>query len=189
MNNILSNVVTFAAGVGIGAVVTWKIVSNKYEQILKEEIQSVKEKFAKRQPVIKQEQPEENKNDSEKEDIDPDEVAEYESIVKSNYVNYASKKEGSEQMSFERPHVIPPSEFGECEYETVSLTYYADGVLTDDTNNIVTDVDIVVGADFASHFGEYEEDSVYVRNDDRSTDYEILLDAGKYSDLHQKEGK
>lgn len=185
MNNTLnlSNVISFVAGAAIGAVVTWKIVSDKYEQILKEEINSVKEKFAKRQPVAYKQPEEETISEQEKE--------EYSNVLEEcKYVNYASKKEGSEQMSFDGPYIIPPNDFGECEYETISLRYYErDGVLTDDMGLIVDDVDDIVGADFATHFGEYEADSVFVRNDDRQCDYEILLDAGKYSDLHQKEDK
>ena len=34
-----------------------------------------------------------------------------------------------------------------------------------------------------SHFGEYEDDSVFVRNDDRKCDYEILMDQRLYSDV------
>ena len=44
--NLLNNVLIFAAGVGIGSVVTWKIVKTKYDQIIQEEIDSVKEAFS-----------------------------------------------------------------------------------------------------------------------------------------------
>ena len=67
------------------------------------------------------------------------------------------------------------------EYETVSLTYYSkDNVLTDDNDEIVDDVDEIIGQDSLKHFGEYEDDSVYVRNDRRKCDYEILLDESDY---------
>ena len=79
------------------------------------------------------------------------------------------------------PHVITPEEFGELyDYEKVSLIYYADGVLTDEDDNIVDDVDGIVGIDSLNMFGQYEEDSVYVRNDERRCDYEILMDERKY---------
>ena len=80
-----------------------------------------------------------------------------------------------------QPHVITPEEFGELyDYEKVSLIYYADGVLTDEDDNIVDDVDGIVGIDSLNMFGQYEEDSVYVRNDERRCDYEILMDERKY---------
>jgi hypothetical protein len=82
------------------------------------------------------------------------------------------------------PYVITPEEFGERDdYETASLTYFADGILADDTDQMVEDVDDTVGTDSLTHFGEYEDDSVFVRNDDLKCDYEILLDVRKYADV------
>lgn len=188
MKSILTNIVIFATGAAIGSVVTWNLLKSKYEKIAQEEIDSVKEVYSKKNrsedicTVDNTEEPE-----------DPDEAEEYIDLINNcGYKNY-SRKGGSDQMSFEKPYVIPPEEFGECEYETISLTYYADKVLADDMDEIVDDVDDVVGLDSLEHFGEYEEDSVFVRNDGRKCDYEILLDVRRYSDLtnrthpHQRE--
>lgn len=194
MNNTLTNVLVFVAGAGIGSAVTWRVVSSKYEQILKEEIQSVKDTFAKKRAVV--EPDDENvttqvintDDDTAKVKVSNEEREKYYNILGSNgYTDYRTAKEGYEQTSFDKPYVIPPEDFGECEYETISLTYYSDGVLADDMDEIVDDVDTVVGDDFATHFGEYEEDSVFIRNDDRRCDYEILFDPRKYYDLHQRE--
>ena len=82
------------------------------------------------------------------------------------------------------PYVITPEAFAEYEeYDTVSLTYYDDGVLADEDDNIIEDVEGMVGVDSLTHFGEYEDDSVYVRNDRYKCDYEILRDQRKYSDV------
>ena len=82
------------------------------------------------------------------------------------------------------PYVISPDEFSENEdYETESLTYYSDGILADDRDNII-DIDMVVGRESLNHFGEYEDDSVFVRNEELKTDYEILLDTRRYSDIY-----
>ena len=84
-----------------------------------------------------------------------------------------------------RPYVISPDEFDENGYQTVSLTYYADGVVEDDFYDVWDDDEIEekIGRDSLNHFGEYEEDSVFVRNDDNETDYEILRDPRNYSDV------
>ena len=82
-----------------------------------------------------------------------------------------------------KPRVIPPEEFGEEDYAVISLNYYADGVLADDWDKVIEDVENTVGEDFANHFGEYEDDSVFVRNDELEKDYEILLDMRNYSDV------
>ena len=59
------------------------------------------------------------------------------------------------------PYVISPDEFSENnEYETESLTYYSDGVLTDEYDNPIEDIERLVGSDALTHFGEYEDDSV-----------------------------
>lgn len=96
------------------------------------------------------------------------------------------KEEEKEPMKDENPYVISPDQFGELDdYETCSLTYYADGVLTDDTNTVIDNVDEVVGTDSLTHFGEYEDDSVFVRNDRHECDYEILLDNRRFSDIYK----
>lgn len=199
MKSILTNFVIFAAGAGIGSVVTWNLLKSKYEKISQEEIDSVKEVYSKKfhseESIIGKVKNVEESDYGVTFTVEPetDEQKEYIDLINNcGYKNY-SRKGGSDQMSFEKPYVIPPEEFGECEYETISLTYYADKVLADDMDEIVDDVDDVVGLDSLEHFGEYEEDSVFVRNDGRKCDYEILLDVRRYSDLanrthpHQRE--
>lgn len=97
-----------------------------------------------------------------------------------------NKEEEVESMDDDRPYVISPDEFGELDdYDLISLTYYADEVLADDIDEIVEDVDDVVGLDSLTHFGEYEPDSVFVRNDRLKADYEILLDERTYPEAIQ----
>ena len=84
----------------------------------------------------------------------------------------------------ERPYVIEPEEFDTLGYKTVSLNYYDDGVLTYENDDIIENVDELVGRDSLSHFGEYESDAVYVRNDTLKTDFEILADTRRYEDIY-----
>ena len=48
---------------------------------------------------------------------------------------------------------------------------------------MIEDVESMIGFESLSHFGEYEDDSVFVRNDARKCDYEILQDQRLYSDV------
>ena len=81
-----------------------------------------------------------------------------------------------------KPYVIYPEEFGAIsDHETISLTYYADGTLTDDDNVKIDDIEGTVGLDSLTHFHEYEDDSVFVRNERLKCDYEILFDMREYS--------
>lgn len=90
---------------------------------------------------------------------------------------------GKETMVKDGPYIIPPSYFGEDdEYEVITLVCYADGVITEsDNGEIVDDVEGAIGdCDVRAHFGEYEDDSVFIRNEERKVDYEILRDKDNY---------
>ena len=183
-------VISFAIGAAIGSVATWKFVKDKYEQIAQEEIDSVKEVYSKREATKKTESEEKEKEVREKADLakDKPDIMEFASKIaqEEGYINYGDTKEQAEKPSTapEEVYVIPPEEFGMLdEYDTVSLTYYADQVLADDDDRPVENVEETVRFDSLSHFGEYEDDSVFVRNDRLKVDFEILKDRRKYSDV------
>lgn len=186
--NRFTKVMIFAVGVTIGSVVTWKLIDRKYKDIAQEEIDSVKEVFSKRQPLlVPTEEAQANANKAK----DKPNIGTYSSRLQEegylNYTEYSNTKseEVTDEMKFNnRPYIISPEAFGEeDDYDTVSLTYYADHFLTDDDNQIINEVDDVVGLESLESFGEYEDDSVFVRNDVLKTDYEILLDQRKYFDV------
>ena len=180
MKNTLSNLVIFAAGAAIGSLVTWRILKPYYENIVQEEIESVKEVFSTRAA----ESTDEDMEDASGPNPEPIDIREYAATIQDNrYTNYSDKKEVQDNVR--KPYVVTPEEFGEREgYEVTTLIYYAgDGVLTDDMNHPIEDVENTVGQDFHTHYGEYEDDSVFVRNEESGTDYEILLDPRSYSDV------
>jgi len=186
--NKTKNFMMFVLGVAVGSVVTWRYVEKKYERIAQDEIDSVKEVFLKREAEFTEDTEVQIKADYAKEKPN---VIEYVGwLRKRGYTNYsdvADKKPEEvkeEPMSVDKPYVIAPEEFGELDdYETISLTYYADQILADDNDVIVDNIEDVVGFDSLNSFGEYEDDSVFVRNDRLKCDYEILLDQRKYSDV------
>lgn len=175
MNNTLKCVLAFTSGAAVGAVVSWRLLKTKYEQIAQEEIDSVKEMYStstEDTDIYEVESVTEETNEPKEE---------YEAILESEgYTNYSgakTEKGGSAIMDTERPYVISPDEYGEFEgYDTETLNYYADGVLTDDQDNIIDDVNGIVGEASLKTFGQYEDDAVHVRNDALKTDYEILAD-------------
>lgn len=171
----------FAAGAAIGSVVTWKLVKTKYEQIANEEIREVKDYYYGLADANGFSDSEEDLD----EEFDDGDNQDYNDILDSNgYRNYSNKKEKKEEDDLDKPYVISPEEFDDNEdYDTVSLTYYSDGVLTDERDNIIEDIEGTVGEDSLTHFGEYEDDSVFVRNDLLKTDYEILADDRKFSEI------
>ena len=188
----------FVAGAAIGSVITWKLVKDKYEQIAQEEIDSVKDTFRNR---TKETEPnsEESEDETEtesgrrnKKNLEKPDIFAYASKINDmGYRNYsgisqdkADEEDEEEREEMDEPYIISPEEFGELDgYEKITLYHYSDGVLTDDDNEPVEDVTNTVGDDYVDHFGEYEDDSVFVRNDRLKCDYEILLDEDKYSDV------
>lgn len=200
MNNKVIGIIAFAAGAAVGSVATWKLVKTKYEQIAQEEIESVREIYFH------------NDKDEPYDDPDDEapkvaEIRSYKDLVdKTAYVNYCENDveamvkekakaivdecnnilDGSKKVEMEdRPYVIHPDEFDTNDYHTITLSYYKDGVVAVyDTGEVLSDEEVenLVGLESLTHFGEYEEDSVFVRNDSRKTDYEILRDEEAYSD-------
>ena len=191
MKSTLNNVLIFTVGAAIGSAVTWYFVKTKYERIAQEEIDSVKEEFTKNDYVGPQDADE--AESIEEDDIledDPVTKEKHDILVKSlGYHNYSDVESNTteEVSSVGNPRVITPDEFGENGYKIVELTYWADNVLTDNKNKRVKDVDALIGKGTLDRFGEYEEDCLHVRDDEKKIDFEILRDLKRYSDFFDDE--
>ena len=188
----------FVAGAAVGSLATWKFLKTKYEKIAQEEIDSVKEVYSNREyheiGTTTTSTEEESDDDSSEPlgNTKPDLMEYAKKVLDLGYAakNVDTVKEDKDDMSEVKPYIIAPEEFDEYEgYETVSLTYYADGVVTDEDDEPIPeeDFDYLFGADSLNHFGEYEEDSVFVRNDNLKSDYEILRDLRNFADLDRSE--
>ena len=183
---VLSSIFAFTVGAAIGSAVTWKILKDKHEG----EIQSVRDMYRNKMAEVEEFEPktfepkefEPKRFEQEKIDIPKGQskVA-YDKIIEDS--GYGEPEE-REDKDVPRPYVIAPERLGENEeYETITLLYYADKVLADDNDELVEDIDSKIGIDSLTHFGEYEDDSVCVRNDVRKVDYEILLSLKEYSEV------
>lgn len=193
MNDKLSSVIIFCGGVFIGGFLTWDFFKTKYEKIADEEIASVKETFEHREP-----RPDKNykveealKGNDEYINVSPGVAERIIKIIDSNgYRNYSNtaietdKKGGTADMELKQPYVITPEQYEDnVDYTKVSLTWYNDEVLEDDWGNVL-DPDDVIGRDALKTFGQYEKDSVFVRDDDEQIDYEVLLDTRSYKETY-----
>lgn len=178
----MKNILIFVAGAGIGSVVTWKLLEKKYKNIADEEIESVVETFKNRVKEIKKNNKVETKDNKQNKKIgekpDIKTVAEelgYSSDDKKTETTVEYVKKPTESIM-----IISPEEYGLIEdYELRSLTYYNDDVLTDENDKPVLSTKEI--GDALRHFGEYEDDAVYVRNDELKTDYEILRSEKDYN--------
>ena len=188
----------FVMGAAAGSLITWKLVDEKYKKLADEEIASVVEHFKnkideeKREKLVNElkaemtiEEPEEEPNK---------EVEEYKEVVDD--LGYSKEEKSDEDecivvteqaIDYIAPYTIAPEEFGEVvAYDTKSWTYYADDVLVDENEQIVSDPESIIG-DGLTHFGEYEDDSVYVRNETTECDYEILKHEKTFSEINKED--
>ena len=188
----MKGLLIFAAGLAVGAVAGAVIVKNKVLADAKAEIDEVREYYRESRGVKEVEEVKEKVEETIDHIQDLIEEHETEPKTEKEHTNYnqiakmyTSKNEFQTPM-YDDPFVIDPSEFGENpEYDTETLTYFADGVLVDDVDDVIEEPDIVVGLENLKVFEEFGATSVYVRNDIYKTDYEIIRDDWNYSDLKE----
>lgn len=205
--------VAFGAGAIVGSLVTWKLINDAYEQKSKDDMDEVRRLMLDKHLVDDDTVEEESKSDEivvpttvivEKPDL-----MEYATKLRENgygtsgYVDYSKiTPDGDEidddvdevleyendipsEEKVDKPYIITPDEFGEYDdYEQISLTYFGeDGILADENDEIVDDPDGVIGMESLIHFGIFEDDTVFVRNDALKCDYEVCWDNRKYVDV------
>lgn len=187
----MNKLLIFTLGAAAGSLVTWKIVEKKYKRIADEEIESVKEYYNEKIKQIKCDIDEMYPEDEEDviddiPDFTDEEKEEYKQLV-NEYVDDDAIVQLEPAIEHITPYVIAPEEFGESYgYDTKSWTCYADDVVTDENGDIVGNPECIIG-DALQHFGEYEDDSVYVRNEDTECDYEILRHYKTFSEVNKED--
>lgn len=183
MNNKTKNLLSFTAGAVIGSVVTWQVLKRMYNQIIQEEVKSIKEAFSKRYnaQAVEEEATEVEINEEEQKELLKQEKEKYiEKVANSGY-----NKGALEEEKYTFPRVISPDEYGEYPgYKMVSLTYFeGDGILADDYGKQL-DIEETVSMEAIESMGEYEDDAIHVRNNEMKTDFEVLLDVRSYSEVY-----
>lgn len=179
--NIRSNeIIAFVAGAALASVVTWKLVKDEYERRIDELIDIYNRDVEECEEI-------EDEQDDEEESHAIDEMrTAYSNIINQSHYNNSSEEKEDRKVS--DIYIIQPDEFDTIGHRTESLNYYADGVLTDQFDNVIDfEEDIIGDINPGEHFGEYEEDSVHVRNDITQCDYEILRDTRKFSEVYDVE--
>lgn len=196
--NTLLISLAFASGIGTG----YYLGKRKYETLADTEVESLK-RYYENNYILKnetepiEEKPVEDKTKRPKKalgksDLDlknemtdyKDYSGQYQSQGSNKRIpgepipNSNVEKELTEEgrRNSEGPYIITPGEFNESTYEAHTLFFYADRVLADDDFNIVDDIVGTIGEEALGAFGMYEEDCVYIRNDELEIDYEILID-------------
>jgi hypothetical protein len=186
----------FAAGALAGAAVAARAVRDKYQQEAEEEIAEMRDYYRELRKENVEKYPVQNEEaEAEKEENTKDE---YDEIVKgyTNYTQYLSKaaakyfdtetkenkKEEKEERTNYEPFIIDVEEFGEDPtYDTATLTYYKDKVLTNDLDDVIDYS--VAGEENLKIFDEHPDcKAIYVRDDIYMVDYEIIRDPYQYDE-------
>lgn len=189
MNKTATAFVSLILGAAAGSAATWYFLKEKYAALANEEIQEVRDYYkGKYEPEKLQRDISSQENTKEEIKGSVDKLVVNKIIEQHDYTAYSKpneKKEVSEvnEDDSEKPYVITPEEFDTIEdYEIHELTFFSDQIVADDDLEIVEDLDDVIGFESLNHFGEYVDDAIYVRNDKRQCDYEVLLDERTYAE-------
>ena len=163
----IRDLVIFIAGVGVGIGASYNIIKKKHEEILEEEMASVKETYSKNNK--------ESDEVTEEKKPEPEEIAsvkeKYEKLTKE----YSELNEDSCANS--EIYEISYDDFGEEGYEEIELTYYIDDeTLTDDADEPMEELDIISSIGSIDILdgckdGEY----IYIRNKEKEIDYSIAI--------------
>lgn len=88
-----------------------------------------------------------------------------------------------EEVDTTKPYIITAEEFNDSENDCQTLFYSKDKVLTDDDYNQISNVGIVGGYVLLDQMGKYDADCLYVRDEAKGIDYEILLEQRTFDKL------
>lgn len=207
--NTLYMFFSFTVGAAIGSAVTWKIIKTKYEQIAQEEIDSVKSEYSSLMHSIKNKLKENIAEETDNDHCAVNEDREQENNLNQEMMHYdriASKYRGTsdEEDDYDEendekgdngnvdeegvqyingPYVISADEFNSSPpgYSAQPLDYFADGILADSWG-VKLDIDETIGEESLNHFGEEQDDIVYVRNERNEVDYEVTRDPRTYEE-------
>lgn len=173
----MRELIFLAIGAAAGSAITWFALKKKYEDAANKEIEEVRAYYSQKADSVQEKLEEIEK-------ITQTEKKEYSDILEDYSGTINERKEDSGDMAVAEPYIIDQDEYGEIEeYDTETLIYYNDGVLTDTNNIPIDDVDAVVGLASLECIDESENDTLYVRNDRLKTDYEICYNLDDYSDI------
>lgn len=172
MSTKMTNLIALIVGGGIGSAITYFCVKSKYDNLINEAVEEVKQKYSEK--IAGEEKVENNP-----EPVEEPEVKSKVNQNKPNITDYnnISINQGYTKKDEPKPNndiqVITKDEFDNGEYNNAYLTYFADGVLINDLGDEEVEIDLI-GRSSLDTFGDGEDpDIIYVRNNKYEIDYEI----------------
>lgn len=205
MNSILKNGLVLLVGTAIGAYGGYVWTAKRYEQIMEEEAEEWRKTLNERKQKVKDQLIKDAEGIDEISAVTEAPVKKkettkdrYKKIVGTMKYSNREDEEAEEEEQYkyskmsrkeysDEPYVISYDEYNQdmTHYDKLTLNYYEDDdTLTDDEDEVIPDVDLIVGGDSLTRFGEMSGDPeiVYVRNDKLQIDYEIIRLSRSYGE-------
>jgi hypothetical protein len=185
--------VSFSAGAGISYLLTKRVMTTRFEEIITQELADAKKYYEARQPTKKPATP----GDELLKRGYHDQVRAYREFQVDTTIDAPEKSEPEEEdwdwvtelagRNEDEPYVIHHDEFtaDQPEYDKVCLTYYEkDDVVLDDRVTPLPDVDLIIGNANLQRFGHgsKKKDVVFIRNEHLETDWEVTRKLGDYAE-------
>ena len=180
----MKQILYFSLGAASGALIAWYLTKRKYEAIIDEEIAEVKEAYKEDTEVCDNTQGKKTYRAmvrnldyiSDEGKIKP--VPMNEDLLDENGVIDEVEREKSRI-----PYVIgPDAYFNELSnvFDKETTTYYAgNDTLVTESEEVLMIPD-TIGRESLDHFGEYEEGTLFVRNERLGMDFEVVYSEGSY---------
>ncbi len=180
MNKLLY-LATFAVGGVIGSLGTFYYLNRKFQQDLEKEITAYKEMHDSNEE-IKNERPE-PEPEPEPEPI-PEETVSYEKIVSSYIPKEKEEPNMNNAHQIDRAklyldpiRIIDEEQYGNGDYDIELVTYYEDGLLADENDDLFEDAEDIIGREALMRLQDPDDDVdvLYIRNDQMLKDYEVFI--------------
>ena len=181
----MKQILYFSLGAAIGSGIAWYFTKRYYKQMLTDVMEDV---------------------DEYKEDVEKEVFGEYEynkrvykkridTLGYGNVVNDEDtyiKDEVEEELEttnpfpgerVNTPYVIGPDDYHEDEsgvFDKETTTYYEGNDVLVTESDEVLEINDTIGRESLQHFGDYESDTVYVRNERLGMDFEVVYSEGCY---------
>lgn len=189
MNKTLLAIGSLIVGGVSGFFIGKSVYAKKYKQISDKEISEVREAyksyFSKKKSVKPAPQKPFETRSTLQETQPKETVVDYSEKYREEADQYRTASpvlDRKEQPANSKITVLTPEEFRESSKNAKTLIYYKDGVLADTFGNVIKDINSEVGPEALKTFGLYDDESVYVRNDNNDFDYEIIRSPKTYGD-------
>ena len=207
----MKNLIIFLADAAASTGITYFCLRKYYNDQMETTIQEIQDDYRERAEGVEQEHSthcnnchSENETETEEQSDESEEYTKPERVIRArkqeDYTDYAGlskdgiisdgEDENSKHISVKteppkgrKRYCISPDEFIELDgREKVTLTYFEeDQVFMDENEEAYLNGLKDIGKSNLDQVGNYEDGTLYVRNDDNGTDYEIIFEDGSYA--------